>query len=196
MRSTNIAIFASGSGSNAQRIAEYFAGNRHIRIVSIYSNNPAAYVIERARDLGIPSRVFSRKDFYESDTVLEQLRQDQVDLVVLAGFLWLVPVSLIRAFPGRMINIHPALLPGYGGKGMYGAHVHQAVVANREKESGITIHLVNEEYDKGTILFQGKVPLAADETAESLAARIHELEYAHFPVEIEKYIQKENASGE
>lgn len=184
-----IIIFASGSGSNAQRIIEHF--NTHTdkaQVVAVYCNNPRAYVIERCKQLNVQCRVFNRKDFYENNQVLSWLKEDNAELIVLAGFLWLIPAELIRAFPEQIINIHPALLPAYGGKGMYGHHVHEAVIANKETQSGITIHLVNEEYDKGKILFQATTPVTPDDTPDKLAQKIHVLEHTHFPQVIEAYL--------
>ncbi|MEZ5196968.1 MAG: phosphoribosylglycinamide formyltransferase [Bacteroidales bacterium] len=185
----NIAIFASGSGTNAQRIAEYFA-NSNIRISGIYSNNKNAYVLTRAENLGIKAYQFSRNDFYKTSKVLNQLLEDQVDLIVLAGFLWLIPSNILRKFSNRIINIHPALLPKYGGKGMYGSKVHDAVIIAKEKESGITVHFVNEKYDEGKIIFQAKCRIETSDTPDSLAAKIHQLEYEHFPVIIEKVLKE------
>ena len=184
----NIVIFASGNGSNAQRIAEYLAYREDVTIKRIYCNKPDAYVLTRARNLGIASRVFSRHEFYESGEVLQNLIADNPDLIVLAGFLWKVPDPVVQHFSGRIVNIHPALLPKYGGKGMYGSRVHEAVIQSGDKRSGITIHLVNDKYDEGEIIFQASCPVTADDTPESLAARVHALEYAHFPVEIEKLL--------
>ena len=186
-----IVIFASGSGSNAQRIIEYFR-EHHLdaEVAAVYTNNPKAYVLERCKELQVPCKLFNRNDFYTNSTVLQMLRQDEAHLIVLAGFLWLIPPALVNAYPQRIINIHPALLPAYGGKGMYGHHVHEAVIANKEKESGITIHLVNEEYDKGKHLFQAKVAITETDTPDSLAAKIHELEHRHFPEVIAGYLQK------
>ncbi len=184
----NIVIFASGNGSNAQRIAEYFENRDDIAIRRIYANKKDAYVLTRARNMAIDTLVFDRDDFYGSGRVLEQLRLDRPDLIVLAGFLWKIPEDILREYEGRIINIHPALLPGYGGKGMYGARVHEAVIANGDDISGITIHYVNERYDEGRIIFQATCPVRSDDTADSLAARVHELEYAHFPVQIEKLL--------
>ena len=187
MKSTSrIAIFASGSGSNAQRIAEYFSGSSSVEISAVYCNKPEAYVMERARSLGIPSVLFDRDTFYNQTVILDDLKSRGVDWIVLAGFLWLVPVYILKAFPQRIVNIHPALLPGYGGRGMFGMKVHQAVIEAGEEQSGITIHYVNEQYDKGDILFQSKCKLSREDTAETLAAKIHELEYEHFPVVIVK----------
>ncbi len=183
-----IAIFASGSGSNAQKIAEYFAHHPHIEVGLILTNNPGAGVIDRARQLGIPVLVFSRAQFYQSESVVEQLRFFNIDFVVLAGFLWLVPENLIRAYPGRIVNIHPALLPAYGGKGMYGMKVHEAVVAAGEKASGITIHLIDGEYDKGSIVFQAQCPVMPGDTPADVASKVQALEHEHFPAVIEKLV--------
>ena len=185
-----LAIFASGSGSNAENIITYFKDSAEVKVSLILTNNPSAGVIERGRRLNIPVIVFSKTIFTQTDDVVNLLKENGIDWVILAGFLWLVPQNLIQAFPDRMINIHPALLPNYGGKGMWGHHVHEAVVANGEKESGITIHYVNEHYDEGKVIFQAKCALEDDETADSLASKIHELEYEHFPVVIEKEILK------
>lgn len=185
----NIAIFASGSGTNAQRIVEFFNSNPEIKITRIYCNKPDAYVLTRASSLKIPSLVFNRKDFYHSDKILNQLTNDKTDLIVLAGFLWLVPELVLTSFGKRIINIHPALLPKYGGKGMYGHHVHQAVINSGDTVSGITIHYVNEKYDEGDIIFQAKCSIDKSDTPESLAAKIHELEYIHFPVIVQKVIE-------
>ena len=184
-----IAIFASGSGTNAQRIAEYFSTNSKVSIVRIYCNNPEAFVLTRARRLNIPSLIFVRKDLYQTDLILNQLHEDKTDLIVLAGFLWLVPVNILSAFENRIINIHPALLPRYGGKGMYGHYVHGAVIDSGDTESGISVHFVNEKYDAGDIIFQVRCQIDKGETTESLAAKIHELEYEHFPVIINQVIQ-------
>lgn len=186
----NIVIFASGSGSNAQRIAEEYSQISDIKIDRIYCNKPDAFVLERAKNLSIPSFVFNRDDFYRNGKVYEQLLSDAPDLIVLAGFLWLIPEDIIKKYDGRIINIHPALLPNYGGKGMYGMNVHNAVIENKETESGITIHLVNEKYDDGDILFQAKCEITPADTPETLAQKIHALEYENFPREIEKYLRQ------
>jgi phosphoribosylglycinamide formyltransferase-1 len=183
-----IAIFASGSGSNAERITEYFNANDHVEVSLILTNNPAAGVIERAQRLNIPTLIFNKKLFAQTDKIVEILQSQGIDWVILAGFLWLVPSNLTRAFENRMINIHPALLPKYGGKGMWGHHVHEAVVANKEKETGITIHYVNEHYDEGKVIFQAKCEVTENDTPESVAAKIHELEYQYFPEVIYKEI--------
>ncbi|SMD35291.1 phosphoribosylglycinamide formyltransferase-1 [Reichenbachiella faecimaris] len=183
-----LAIFASGSGSNAEQITNYFQDKKEARVDLILTNKPNAFVLERARKLGIESLVFNREAFYRSDEIITALKDRKIDLVVLAGFLWLVPNNLIAAFQNRIVNIHPALLPKYGGKGMYGAHVHHAVVANREKETGITIHLVDEIYDNGEILRQEKCEVLASDTPENVAEKIHKLEYEYFPKTIEAYL--------
>lgn len=183
-----LAILGSGNGTNAQQISEYFAGRTDVEVCCIIYNVRDAYIAERARNLGIEARYFGRKDFYENGAVLEYLRQKQADWVILAGFLWLVPESILQAYPNRIINIHPALLPKYGGKGMYGHHVHDAVVAAHEKESGITIHIVDHNYDRGTTLFQARCSVTPDDTPDTLAAKIHLLEKEHFPRVIDETI--------
>ena len=185
---TNIAILASGSGTNAQRISEYFANHPLIRVSLILSNNPDAFVLSRAGNLGIPSHVFSRKTFYETNEIPQLLIKHDITFIVLAGFLWLIPSSLLGMYPGRIINIHPALLPKYGGKGMYGVKIHKAVTDAGERESGISIHYVNEKYDEGDIIFQARCPVRPDDTPESLAGRIHKLEYRYYPEVIEKVV--------
>jgi phosphoribosylglycinamide formyltransferase 1 len=181
-----IAIFASGSGSNAENIACHFAGKENLNIECIYSNREDAYVLERAKRLGISSYVFSKADLYDTDLILNRLKSEGVDVIVLAGFLWLIPQNLITNF--KIVNIHPALLPKYGGKGMFGDKVHQAVVDNRETESGITIHYVDEHYDEGKIIFQAKCDVLPDDSAEDVAKKVHALEYEFFPVVIEKLL--------
>ena len=183
-----IAIFASGSGSNAQRIAEYFAGKGLLEISAIYCNNPEAYVLERAKLLGIPSVLFNRHDFYQTTSVLDDMKNRKADWIILAGFLWLIPEAVLKSFPQRIINIHPALLPAYGGKGMFGMKVHESVIASGDRQSGITIHHVNELYDEGNIIFQATCQIQPGDTPEKLAAKIHELEYEHFPVVIGKLV--------
>lgn len=180
----NIVIFASGNGSNAQRIAEYFASEKDVIIKRIYSNKPGAYVLTRANQLGISSFVFDRSDFYDQDTVLNELSKDKPDLIVLAGFLWKIPDAIIQAYADKIINIHPALLPKFGGKGMYGSRVHEAVIDSGDKVSGITIHYVNNRYDEGKVIFQARCSVLPADTPETLASRIHALEYAHFPAVI------------
>ena len=181
----NLAIFASGSGTNAENIIKYFENHERIQVKEILSNKKDAFVHQRAKNLNIPSSTFNKEQFNDSSFIK---RLEDIDYIILAGFLWLIPKFLIKAYPYKIINIHPALLPKFGGKGMYGDRVHNAVIEAGEKESGITIHLVNEEYDKGEILFQTKCALTKTETANSLAQRIHALEYEHFPRAIEEYI--------
>lgn len=184
-----IAIFVSGNGTNLQRIAEYFKGSPEVEIVNVVCNNPKAYAIERAKQLGIPVRMVNRQEFNSAEFT-QEMAGLQLDFIVLAGFLWKIPESLIRVYPKKIINIHPALLPKYGGKGFYGEHVHEAVVAAKEAYSGITIHYVNEIYDSGEIIFQAKVALTPDETPDSVAAKIHLLEQANFPVIIDMLLKQ------
>jgi len=184
----NIAIFASGSGTNARNIAEYFSHHEDIRVSLILANKPDAYVLERAKLLGIPSVVFNRMDFYESDRVLEILYEHHIDYIILAGFLWFIPENILRAYPRRIINIHPALLPKHGGKGMYGDKVHQSVIQAGDKRTGISIHFVNDHYDEGEIIFQDSFEIQPDDTAESIAQKVHALEYKHFPRVIEEVV--------
>ena len=186
----NIAIFASGSGTNAQNIAEYFRDNRKIRVSVILTNKKDAFVIERAKKLRIPCVVFTRKDFYESDNILDVLHEYEIDFIVLAGFLWFVPDKLLNSFPRRIINIHPALLPKFGGKGMYGDKVHEAVINSGVKRTGISIHYVNDHYDEGEIIFQDSFDIQPNDTAETIAQKVHALEYKHFPRVIEDVVNK------
>jgi phosphoribosylglycinamide formyltransferase 1 len=183
-----LAILASGSGSNAENIARYFQNHPKIEVSLILSNKKDAFVLERAKNLQIPAFTFNRHEFYETNEVLNLLTQFQVDWIILAGFLWLIPDNLIEKYNNRMVNIHPALLPKYGGKGMYGEKVHQAVVENRETESGITIHKVNQHYDEGQVVFQAKCKVEPNDNAEQVAAKVHVLEYQHFPKVIEKLV--------
>ena len=183
-----LSIFVSGNGTNLQRIAEYFANNPEVEIANVVCNNPKAYSIERAKNLGIPLRMITKQDF-QSEAFVQELQSLDIDLIVLAGFLWKVPEALIKAFPKRIVNIHPALLPKYGGKGFYGEHVHEAVVAAKEPFSGITVHYVNELYDSGEIILQARVTLEEKETPDSLAAKIHKLEQAYFPIAIEQVLK-------
>ena len=181
-----IAIFASGSGSNAENIVAYFSGNNKFQFPVIISNKPDAYVHKRAEKLKIPSFTFTKEEFMDSNPVLQLLEKYNIDAIVLAGFLLKVPTLLVQHFPDKIINIHPALLPKFGGKGMYGDKVHQAVKAAGESESGITVHYVNENYDDGNIIFQARCQVLADDTAEMIATKVHALEYEHFPQVIEK----------
>jgi len=190
MRKKHIAIFASGSGTNAEKIMAYYNDHEYIDVTIVLSNKPNAGVLKRAEKFDVFTRVFDREVFYNTREIPDLLRHYDISLIVLAGFLWLVPVDLIHAFPGRIINIHPALLPKYGGKGMYGLHVHRAVIDNGEIESGITIHFVNEVYDEGMTIKQVKCEVRPDDTPESLASRIHVLEHRHYPVVIEKVLSE------
>ncbi len=183
-----IAIFASGSGTNAENIAKYFQNNKNVEIKLILSNKKQAKVLDRAKNLKIESVVFTKDDFYNTNKILDLVISYKIDFIVLAGFLLLVPQNLIDAFDKKIINIHPALLPKYGGKGMYGDNVHKAVVENKETESGITIHYVNEKYDSGAIIFQAKCKVAETDTYKDVAEKVHLLEYKHFPSVIEKVV--------
>lgn len=184
-----VAVFASGSGTNFQQICEYFnQKNNDIKIELLIVNKKNAYVLERAKQLNVKSQYFNREDFYYSDRVVECLKENQIDFIVLAGFLWLIPDNILKEYPNKIINIHPALLPKYGGKGMHGHHVHEAVIAAKEQESGITIHYVNEKYDEGNIIFQAKCSITPEDTADSLAEKIHLLEKEHFPKVIDNLL--------
>jgi phosphoribosylglycinamide formyltransferase 1 len=185
-----IAVFASGNGSNAQHLTEFFCKSDIGRVVAIYCNNPKAYVIQRAAAMNIPLVKFDREMFYGEDTILKDLQSRKVDLIVLAGFLWLMPGKILRVYDRRIINIHPALLPLYGGKGMFGSAVHEAVIENGDKESGITIHLIDEMYDRGEVLFQTKCNVDEQDTPESLADKIHKLEHEYYPKVIAGYLHK------
>lgn len=189
-RKYRLAIFASGSGTNAERFFSYFKNSSQIEIVLLLSNNAKAFVLERAKKAGVSSKVFDKQQLNEGD-VLRWLQGSGITHIVLAGFLWLIPDNLIRAYPNKIINIHPALLPKYGGRGMYGSKVHQAVKAAGETETGITIHLVNQHYDEGAILFQAKTEIDQKDTPDEIANKVHQLEYKHYPVVTEQWILKE-----
>ena len=184
----NIAIFASGSGSNTENIIRYFRKNEAIQVSLVLSNRSDAYVLERARRLGVPCNVFPKEDWMAGDEILAVLQEYHIDFVVLAGFLVRVPDLLLHAYPNKIINIHPALLPKFGGKGMYGDRVHEAVVAAGEKESGITIHYINERYDEGNTVFQTACPVLPTDSPEDVAKKVHALEYEHFPRVIERVL--------
>ena len=186
MKTVKIALFASGSGTNVENIARYFADVPHVEVCCILCNNSNAGVIDRAKKLKIDFLIFNRGNFYKSDDVLLYLRQKKADLIVLAGFLWLIPQNIIEKFPKAIINIHPALLPKYGGKGMYGDVVHRAVSENLDTQAGITIHYVNSKYDDGAIIFQKSMKIEPGETPFSIASKVHELEYKYYPTIIEK----------
>ncbi|PKQ68864.1 phosphoribosylglycinamide formyltransferase [Raineya orbicola] len=183
-----IAIFASGNGTNAENVILYFQNHATIEVACVLSNKADAFVLERAKKYRIPTYIFQKTDFYETNKVLEILQKEQISWIILAGFLWLVPENILQAFPNKIINIHPALLPKYGGKGMYGNRVHQAVWENKETETGITIHFANAHYDEGQIIFQARIALLPEDTPESIAQKVHYLEYEHFPKVIEQTI--------
>ena len=183
-----IAILASGNGSNAENIARYFSGNRSVGIVFICSNNPRARVHERAARLGIPSMTFSNADFADGTAVLKKLSEAAIDFIVLAGFMNKIPDVILQAYPERILNIHPALLPRHGGKGMYGMHVHEAVIAAGDTVTGITIHYINSCYDEGRIVFQAQCPVLLGDSALEVATRVHALEYAYYPQVIEHVV--------
>ena len=190
MMKKRIAIFASGSGTNAEEIFKKFRDHAQIEVAILLSNKKKAYALTRAQNYGIKSRVFDRTEFRETANIVELCREEKIDLIVLAGFMWLVPSNLVNAFPDKIVNIHPALLPKYGGKGMYGMNVHQAVKDNKEKETGITIHYVNERYDEGNIIFQVECPVLETDSPEQIANKVHELEYRHYPSVIEQILSK------
>jgi phosphoribosylglycinamide formyltransferase-1 len=186
----NIAIFASGSGTNAENIIRYFSNRKSAKVSLVLSNRREAYVLKRAASLNVRSVLFDRKDLYEKEKVSRYLSMYKIDFIVLAGFLWLIPENILNIYEKRIINIHPALLPKHGGKGMYGERVHEEVIAKHEKESGITIHYVNNHYDEGDIIFQARCAVTPEDTPDTLAAKVHALEYKHFPVVIEELIAK------
>ena len=185
-----IAIFASGSGTNAENIIKYFSNRNNAKVTLVLSNKREAYVLLRAATLEVKSVFFDRNEFYNDRKVLDYLLENDIDFIVLAGFLWLVPGNILEEFDGRIVNIHPALLPKYGGKGMYGEKVHKAVIDNHDTESGISIHYVNRNYDEGGIIFQVKCRVDLSDTPETLASRVHALEYEHFPKVIEELLNK------
>lgn len=176
-----LALFSSGSGSNAENIVRYFAEKKEIEVSLIISNKADAFVHQRAQRLGVPSFTFTPQQFREGTGLLQLLRENNVDFIVLAGFLLKVSAPLLQAFPSRIVNIHPALLPKFGGKGMYGDRVHQAVVEAGETESGISIHYVNEHYDEGQIIFQARCQVLPEDSFHEVAEKVHALEYEHFP---------------
>lgn len=190
-----IIVFASGSGTNAENIIKYFAKTKIANVVSVFTNNASAKVIERAKNHQIPVEIFSKSELLERN-VLQKIQEIDPDLIVLAGFLLKFPENIIEKYPNKIINIHPALLPNYGGKGMYGMHIHRAIVDNKEKETGISIHYVNENYDEGGIIFQKNIALTEDDTPETVAEKIHELEQKYFPEIIQAVLEdsiKENS---
>ena len=185
-----IAIFASGSGSNAQKIMEHFKKHVDAEVVIILTNNPEAYVLQRADNFEIPSHIFDKPEFYKTNSVVDLLKNLQIDLIVLAGFMWLIPQNLLKAFPNKIINIHPALLPKYGGKGMYGDRVHQAVIDAKEEESGITIHFVDENFDEGEIIHQSRFRIEAGDDLEMIKFKGQQLEHLHYPKVVEQLLKK------
>lgn len=187
-----IVIFASGSGSNAENLISFFHDSSEAGVVQVLTNNPRAKVIDRCNRLKVSCFCFNRTAFYDSEDVLELLRLKKPDLIVLAGFLWKVPTNIISEFPDKIINVHPALLPKYGGKGMYGMHVHRAVIESGDKESGISIHYVNEHYDEGALIFQASCEVTPNDSPESLVEKIHELEMRHFPEVVKSLLSLKN----
>ena len=185
-----IAIFASGSGSNAQKIMEHFKKHLDAEVVIVLTNNPEAYVLQRADNFEIPSHIFDKTEFYKTDFVVDILKNLQIDLIVLAGFIWLIPQNLLKAFPNKIINIHPALLPKYGGKGMYGDRVHHAIIDAKEEESGITIHFVDENFDEGEIIHQSRFRIEAGDDLEMIKFKGQQLEHLHYPKVVEHLLKK------
>lgn len=190
MTKKKIAVFASGGGTNAQKIFEHFKNHNEIEVALLLSNRPNAQVLERGKNFNIPSIVFNRDDFYQSEKILSALEENKIDFIALAGFLWLIPNNLINAFPNKIINIHPALLPKYGGKGMYGENVHKAVKLAGESESGITIHLVNNNYDEGDIVEQYRCKIQPNDDEQEIAAKVLKLEHKFYPEVIENLALK------
>ena len=185
-----IIIIASGNGSNAENIITYFKEKGTAEVTHVFSNKMGAKVLQRAINHHVKALHFDRESLYKSNEILHIIKDANPDLIVLAGFLWKFPENIIAAYPNKIINVHPALLPKYGGKGMYGSHVHNAVFANQETVSGITIHYVNENYDEGAIIFQAETTVGDAKDASEIAARIHKLEYEHFPKVIEKLLSE------
>ncbi|GAA4268938.1 phosphoribosylglycinamide formyltransferase [Hyunsoonleella aestuarii] len=185
-----IVIFASGSGTNAENLIKFFHNRDNVSVIQVLSNNPHAKVLDRAKKLNVSALSFNRIAFSKTDDVLNILKATSPDLIVLAGFLWKFPEHILNKFPDKVINVHPALLPKYGGKGMYGMHVHEAVVANNETETGITIHYVNENYDEGAMIFQAKCDVLKTDNADDVAAKIHELEMEYFPKVVETLLNE------
>ena len=187
----HLAIFASGTGSNARKIIEFFLNSTEIKVALVVSNKREAGVLDIAQNYNIPTYVTDRKTFYETEDLLTVLHDQEVDFIALAGFLWLIPGYLVQAFPRKILNIHPALLPKYGGKGMYGIHVHTAVQAAGDAESGMTIHFVNEHYDEGDVVFQARCPISPTDTPDHIAHQVLALEHAYYPEVIQKIMKDE-----
>jgi phosphoribosylglycinamide formyltransferase-1 len=187
-KKVRLAIFASGSGTNAEAIMNYFQHHSQVQVAILLSNNLKALALERAKKFNVPSKVFNKQQFRESDEVLHWLKEFEITHIVLAGFLWLLPERLIQSFSDKIVNIHPSLLPKFGGKGMYGMNVHEAVKASGESESGITIHLVNSHYDEGKILLQVSCKILSKDSVQEIAARVYELEYVNYPKTIERWV--------
>ena len=185
-----VVIFASGSGSNAENLIRFFQNRDNASVIQVLTNNPHAKVLDRCKKLKVSALSFNKTAFTETDDVLNILKANKPDLIILAGFLWKFPEKILKDFPNKVINVHPALLPKFGGKGMYGMHVHQAVIDNKESETGITIHYVNENYDEGAIIFQEKCKVLASDTAQDVADKIHELEMKHFPEVVNQLLKK------
>jgi len=187
-----IVVFASGSGTNAENIIKFFQNSTNASVVAVFSNKRSAKVLKRAHDLNVKALHFDRDALYNSYDVLHILEDINPDLIVLAGFMWIFPEDILKKFPDKIVNIHPALLPKYGGKGMYGMKVHESIIKNKEKESGISIHFVNENYDEGELIFQTRIKVSKEDTPETLAEKIHKLEYKHFPEIIQQLLQKKS----
>lgn len=187
---SRLALFASGNGTNAEAIMKHFQHHDQVKVAIVVSSNPDAPVLQRAKKFQVPTRCFDRDQFRKGSELIPILKDHEVTHIILAGFLWLIPAYLIKAFPEKILNIHPSLLPRHGGKGMYGHHVHDAVKSSGDTKTGITIHLVNEEFDKGRIIFQASCDVATDDSSETIARKVHELEYRHFPTVIENWIMK------
>jgi phosphoribosylglycinamide formyltransferase-1 len=185
-----IVIFASGSGTNAENLIKFFHNREYASVIQVLTNNPHAKVLDRAKKLHVSALSFNKIAFTKTDDILNILEASQPDLIILAGFLWMFPKNILNAFPNKVINVHPALLPKYGGKGMYGMNVHNAVVANKESETGITIHYVNEHYDEGAIIFQSKCTVLETDSAQDVADKIHKLEMEHFPKVVDKLLNE------
>jgi phosphoribosylglycinamide formyltransferase-1 len=192
IKEKKIVVFASGSGTNAENIIKFFQKSPNASVVAVFSNKRSAKVLKRAHDLNVKALHFDRDSLYNSHDVLHILNDINPDLIVLAGFMWIFPEDILKKFPNKIVNIHPALLPKYGGKGMYGMNVHEAIIHNKEKESGISIHYVNENYDEGEVIFQAKTEISEEDTPETLAQKIHKLEYKHFPEILQQLLQKKS----